>query len=323
MLRFITESFESKSKNIQVKNKRISMKSFVSILTFFLFSTSALAGDQPPSDFLKKNISCDYVCLAFSVEDFLRHGIKPGAKISWEKDNTNWLLKVSVFDKVSNTTTKINISFSGNVATANVNRVNINGAEMRTGMIPSFITPIGEEVYRKTGREKLLVAEIPTINDNTGPVDSSAPSTKRKTPTQNKAQTIPKVDSKLQQQEAINADRLAKAKELGDAIKSAVGTYTNSMSDVGDEFSFYMDEGKVFVSYKNRKCEFKDKELNFPTVFGERGLETKLNDLECELSFRFSTLSSGVKAVSVDEGGDCKKFCSYSDGRSLAGRFHK
>lgn len=298
------------------------MKSVVSILLFFLQSISALAGDQPPNDFLKKNISCDYVCLAFSVEDFLRHGIKPGAKISWEKDNTSWLMKVSVFDKVSNSTTKIKILFSGDAATANVNRVNINGEEMRAGMIPSFITPIGEEVYRKTGREKLLVAEIPTINGNTGPVDSSTPPDKKEKSTR-KAKATPKVDSKLQEQESINADRLAKAKELGDAIKSAVGTYKNSMSEVGDEFSFYMDEGKMFASYKNKKCEFKDKQLNFPTVFGANGLETKLIDLECELSFRFSTLSSGVKAVSVDEGGTCKKFCSYSDGRSLAGRFQK
>ncbi|MBY0552931.1 hypothetical protein K2P97_00285 [bacterium] len=299
------------------------MKSVVSILIFFLFSISALAGDQPPNDFLKKNISCDYVCLAFSVEDFLRYGIKPGAKINWEKDNTNWLMKVSVYDKVSSTTTVINILFSGNAATANVNRVNINGEEMRTGMIPSFITPIGEEVYRKTGREKLLVAEIPTINDNSGPADSSASPAKKEKSAKNKAKATPKADSKLQQQEAVNADRLAKAKELGDAIKSAVGTYKNSMPEVGDEFSFYMDEGKMFASYKNQKCEFKDKELNFPTILGANGLETKLNDLECELSFRFSTLSSGVKAVSVDEGGACKKFCSYSDGRSLAGRFHK
>ncbi len=299
------------------------MNSFVSILIFFLFSISALAVDQPPNDFLKKNISCDYVCLAFSVEDFLRHGVKPGAKINWEKDNTNWLMKVSVYDKVSSTTTKIKILFSGNVATANVNRVNINGEEMRTGMIPSFITPIGEEVYRKTGREKLLVAEIPTINDNSDPAESSASPAKKENSAKNKAKATSKADSKLQQQEAVNADRLAKAKELGDAIKSAVGTYKNSMSEVGDEFSFYMDEGKMFASYKNKKCEFKDKELNFPTIFGANGLETKLNDLECELSFRFSTLSSGVKAVSVDEGGACKKFCSYSDGRSLAGRFHK
>lgn len=298
------------------------MKSVVSILIFFLLSISALAGDQPPNDFFKKNISCDYVCLAFSVEDFLRHGIKPGAKINWEKDNTSWLMEVSVFDKVSNSTTKIKILFSGDAATANVNRVNINGEDMRSGMIPSFITPIGEEVYRKTGREKLLVAEIPTINENTGPVGSSAPPAKKEKSTR-KAQATPKVGSKLQEQEAINADRLAKAKELGDAIKAMVGTYKNSMSEVGDEFSFYMDEGKMFASYKNRKCEFKDKELNFPTFFGANGLETKLNDLECELSFRFSTLSSGVKAVSVDEGGVCKKFCSYSDGRSLAGRFHK
>lgn len=298
------------------------MKSVLSILIFFLLSISALAGDQPPSDFLKKNISCDYGCLAFSVEDFLRHGIKPGASISWEKDNTNWLMKVSVFDKVSNSTTKIKILFSGDSATAKVTRVNINDDEMRTGMIPSFITPIGEEVYRKTGRERLLVAEIPTISDNTGPVDGSTPSAKKEKSAR-KAKATPKADSKLQQQEAVNTDRLAKAKELGDAIKSAVGTYKNSMSEVGDEFSFYMDEGKMFASYKNKKCEFKDKELNFPTIFGANGLETKLNDLECELSFRFSTLSSGVKAVSVDEGGACKKFCSYSDGRSLAGRFRK
>ncbi len=323
MLKFTMESFESKSKNTQVKNSEGLMKIVVSILIFFLQSISALADDQPPRDFLKKNISCDYVCLAFSVEDFLRHGIKPGAKISWEKDNTSWLMKVSVFDKVSNSTTKIKILFSGDAATANVNRVNINGDDMRPGMIPSFITPIGEEVYRKTGREKLLVAEIPTINDNTSPVDSSAPPAKKEKSMQNQAKATPKVDSKLQQQEAINADRLAKAKELGDAIKAAVGTYKNSMSEVGDEFSFYMDEGKMFASYKNRKCEFKDKELNFPTFFGANGLETKLNDLECELSFRFSTLSSGVKAVSVDEGGACKKFCSYSDGKSLAGRFQK
>ncbi len=316
------------------------MRAFAMAISICIFSVLANAGifgvDQPSKEFLKKDISCDYSCLAFSVEDFLKHGIKPGANISWEKDNSNWLMKISVKDKVSSSTVKMNILFSADTVTANISRLNINGEEIKSGMFPSYITPIGEEVYRKTGRENQLIAEIPIVTENTGPIDSPIPLTEKKILKQ-KSKISVESDLKLKQQtelsakakelelkkQAEDADRTAKAKELGEAIKSAVGSYKNSMADVGDEFSFYMNEGTMYGSYKNKKCEFKDRELNFPNVTNNNGLETKLKDPDCELSFSFSTLTSGVKAVSVNEGGTCKKFCSYSDGRSLSGRFQK
>ncbi|MBY0554875.1 hypothetical protein K2P97_10130 [bacterium] len=299
------------------------MKSFISGLVFYFFTLTSFAGvfggEQPPKEFLQSEVQSRYGSntneYGFTVEK-LAATYQDSGKVTWEKDNQSWIMRVDRTNKMTSEKVKIAILLTPtNDKKANISKMTIDKDTLPESAIVNMMA--------QTAIAFSSASSSPQPRPNEKPSSPNQIKVQKKNTLAKKSQVNKDDDPKLKLQQAEDAARLEKAKAIGEAIKSAIGSYKNSMTDVGDEFSFYMNEGTMFASYKNKKCDFKDKELSFPSLVNGDGLETKLKDVECELSFNFSTLTSGLKAVSVNESESCKKFCSYSDGRSLAGRFQK